>query len=180
MGSIRPLSDVLRNPWGEATGLFAAAPVLFERGEISSAVSYLQQALSLSKEGGIAVATIIRPILAWIYGELGDSSRGLETIADDLGGLQATEPHIGDGMLRELLLGVTAYLHMLNSDRTQAEAYLAEAEKLDAETVMDFLGISVVVTTLLKGGIRLERGDFAGVLAIADDDLSRKSTDAPY
>ena len=119
------------------------------------------------------MAAVIRPIVAWTYGDLGDWSRGLEIAADGLGRLDASQPEVEDRVLRGLLLGATAYLHMLSGDRTQAEAYLAEAEKLGSETVMEYLGISVVFRTLIKGGVRLAWGDFAEALAIADDDLSR-------
>ncbi len=119
------------------------------------------------------MGAVIRPIVAWMHGELGDWSRGLEITADGLGRLDDSEHQIEGGPVRGLLLGTTAYLHMLGGDRTQAEAYLAEAEKLDPEVAMQFLGISVVFRTLIKGGVRLALGDFAGVLAIADDDLRR-------
>ena len=111
--------------------------------------------------------------MAWAYGELGDWSRGLEFTANGLGRLDASEQLAEGGPLRGLLLGTTAHLRMLGGDRTQAEAYLAEAEKLGPDIVAEFFGISVLFRTLIKGGVRLALGDFAGVLAIADDDRSR-------
>ncbi len=167
------VSRSVGDPWGEATSLFVVAPGLLERGEVSRSIGYLEEALSLGEKGGLAVAAMIRPIVAWTYGELGDWSRGLEITADGLGRLDATEHQVDEKLLRGLLLGATAYLHMLSGDLTQAEAYLAEAEKLSPEIAMEFLGISVVFRTLIKGGVRLAWGDFAGVLALADDDLSR-------
>ena len=167
------VSRSARNTWGEAAGLFAAAPGLLERGEVSKSIGYLEEALSLSDKGGIAVVAVIRPIVAWTYGDMGDWSRGLEITTAELSRLDASEHEVEDGALRGLLLGATAYLHMLSGDRTQAEAYLAEAEKLGPEIVMEFFGISVVFRTLIMGGVRLAWGDFARVLALAEDDLSR-------
>ena len=48
-----------------------------------------------------------------------------------------------------------------------------QAEKLGPHIVTEVFGISVVFRTLIKGGVRLALGDFAGVLAIADDDRIR-------
>ena len=167
------ISRSARNPWGEAASLLAAAPGLLERGEVSKSIGYMEESLSLSEKGGIAVAAVIRPIVAWTYGDLGDWSKGLEITTAELDRLNSSEHQVEEGMLRGLLLGATAYLHMLSGDRTQAEAYLAEAERLGPEVVMEFLGISVVFRTMIKGGVRLAWGDFAEVLAIADGDLSR-------
>ena len=167
------VSRSARNTWGEAASLLAAAPGLLERGEVSKSVGYLEEALSLSDKEGVAVVAVIRPILAWTYGDLGDCSKGLEIATNELDKLDASESEVEDGALRGLLLGAAAYLHMLSGDRKNAEAYLADAEKLDPETVMDYFGLSVVFKTLMLGGVRLAYGDFARVLAIADGDLSR-------
>lgn len=131
----------MRNTWGEAGSLLAAAPGLLERGEVSKSIGYWEEALSLNDKEGVAVVAVIRPIVAWTYGGL--------------------------------LLGATAYLHMLSGDLRKAKAYLSEAEKLDPETVMDYFGSTVVFRTLMLGGVRLACGDFSSVLAIADEDLSR-------
>ena len=45
------VSRSARNPWGEATSLFAAAPGLLERGEVSTSIRYLEEGLSLSEKG---------------------------------------------------------------------------------------------------------------------------------
>ena len=73
-----------------------------------------------------------------------------------------------------MLLVGGAYLHMLSGDRAQAEAYLAEAEKLGSglDPALEMAGLSVVFNTLIKGGVRLAWGDFAGALVTADNDLS--------
>ena len=46
------VSRSVGNLWGEAAGLFAVAPGLLERGEVSRSISYLEEALSLSEKGG--------------------------------------------------------------------------------------------------------------------------------
>ena len=168
------VSRSIRNPWGEAASLWAAAPGLLERGEVSRSISYMEEGISLSEKGGFAAMAFGLPILAWTYGELGHPARGLEITADGLERLDASEQQVEEG-LRGLLLGAAAYLHLSSGDRAQADACLAEAETLgsDSGIVTEYLGISVVFNTLAKGRVRLARGDFAGVLATADDDLGR-------
>ena len=167
------VSRSARNTWGEAASLLVAAPGLLERGEVSKSIGYLEEALSLSDKEGVAVVAVIRPILAWTYGDLGDCSKGLEIVTSELDKLDASKSEVEDGALRGLLLGAAAYLHMLSGDRRNAEAHLADAEKLDPDTIMEYLGLSVAFRTLILGGVRLAYGDFARVLAIADGELSR-------
>ena len=171
------VSRSIGNAWGEAASLFAAAPGLLERGEVSKALGYLDEVLFLSEKGGFAAAAFIRPTVAWIYGELGYWSRGLEITADGLERLDASEQKVEEDLVRRMLLAAGAYLHMLSGDLPQAEAYLVDAEKLVLDSgpgiVMEYLGIAVVFNTLIRGGVRLASGDFAGVLATTDDDLSR-------
>ena len=169
------VSRSIGNAWGQAGSLFAAASPLLERGEVSRSINCMEEATSLSEKGGFAAAAFMRPIVAWIYGELGHWSRGLEITADGLQRLDASEHQVEEALIRRMLLVGGAYLHMLSGDRAQAEAYLADAEKLGSGlgSAMEMAGLSIVFNTLIKGGVRLAWGDFAGVLVSADDDLSK-------
>ena len=64
------VSRSIGNPWGEAASLWAAAPGLLERGEVSRSLSYMEEGISLSEKGGFAAMAFGLPILAWTYGEL--------------------------------------------------------------------------------------------------------------
>ena len=58
------VSRSVGNPRGEAASLWAAAPGLLERGEVSRSINYLEEGLLLSEKGGFAAMAFLRPILA--------------------------------------------------------------------------------------------------------------------
>ena len=171
------VSRSIANLWGQAGSLFAAGPALLERGDVSRSINGMEEATSLSEEGGFAASGFIRPIVAWIYGDLGHWSRGLEITSDGLERLDTSENQVEEALVRRMLLVVSAYLHMLSGDRAEAEHYLAESEEPGSdsslELAMEVTGMSAVFSTLIKEGVRLAWGDFAGVLATAEHELGR-------
>ncbi len=109
------ISQSIGNQWGEAGGLFVLNGILLERGEAEASMEGYRRSMALAEAANFAAPSLlVRGIIGWTLGFLGDFDRGIKA-AQDAQNL-ATDVFVADTFAQ----GVEAYLQLLagNTERS--------------------------------------------------------------
>jgi tetratricopeptide (TPR) repeat protein len=160
------LSRSLANAWGQSYSRLGLGSLYRDRGDIARAIRTMEECLALGEEAGFAVPGVtVRSELALLYAMLGDPDRGipLTEVA-----FQAAQEFSAQWALYPLSL--RARLHLLAGRLAEAEALMAECDRLQGDEAFPaFIGVPL---TMARMEYALARDGAAQVLPDLEDGVA--------
>jgi class 3 adenylate cyclase/tetratricopeptide (TPR) repeat protein len=158
----RQISLSINNLWGQSYCQYLVGRAYWERGEISQAISVMQESIHIGDLAGfIASPTFTQSDLAILYGSLGALDLAFE-IAEKASGLAEK---IGAVVYTQ---GVLARLNVMRGDLLRAEACIKKAKGPIQAIQGQFPLHNLVPPTLAEVELALEKGNFEDALAAAE------------
>ena len=166
------ISVTIGNLWGQAGSVFSLVPIYLERGEIDKGIQAVEDSLALAQAGDFAaMPAFVNPIMAWVYGSLGEIDHGFELARAALA--KADEMKVNEAIgARPLALAALAHLHLLKGDWAEAQARINEAygELGSTEAALDSgrMGLLLIFNVLIRGEVALANKESDEVVRLAN------------
>jgi adenylate cyclase len=156
------ISQSIDNPWGKSYSQWKLGLVYAEWGEWSRALDIMQECTRLGELAGFMPSqTYTRADMAALYGEIGATGRGMDTVRIALS-VGESHVHLTD---RAPVLGVVAYLHLIDGDLAAATDAIEEAKSKPYLETWRAYGISIRLT---DAQIALAKGENERAAAVAE------------
>ena len=169
------VSQSISNLWGQAGSLFVIGLIYLERGEFDKGIKVIEDSLPLAEQGNFVVAPLLMcPVLAWVYGSLGDIERGFE-----LAHIALTKPHQVDEY-QPLARAALAYLHLISGNTAEADAAFKEAygepATEESELAPRHMGLFLISQTIIGGEVALANREYDRVLRLTERSITSMRT----
>jgi class 3 adenylate cyclase/tetratricopeptide (TPR) repeat protein len=170
------ISQSIGNVWGQSNSRIGVGLAYWDRGEYGAAMAVQEEAIALGERVGHTIAlTFVPTVLALVYGEVGNVSRGLKLAHAALAHTRAKVPDWSS-----LPLITLAKLHLLNGDLAATEAvHQLAVQNLVEDNLRQVSYVSLLWLSLIEAELALARADHARALSLADQ-LIADARRAPY
>lgn len=153
------LSQLIGNLWNLAYSRTALLAVYWQRGEYRDALQACAEIMELARQSGFVIATFIAETTrAFIYGELGEPARGIET-------LEKLQSPPNFSMMEAWRAGTLLGLYLLNHDLPAAKKELVLAQTL--LNIDDLSTYGPIFVAMGSAGIALQEKRYADAIEFA-------------
>jgi len=170
------ISQSIGNVWGQSNSRIGVGLAYWDQGDYGRAITVQEEAIALGERVGHTIAlTFIPAVLALVYGEVGNISRGFELANAGLAHVRARVPDWSS-----LPLITLAKLHLLNGNLPATGVTYREAvQNLVENNLRQVSYVWLLWLSLIEAELALAHGDHARALTLADK-LIAEAHRAPY